>query len=339
MLVKSLNRGEAILAGDGRVLVLAVVAWALATGTGPGARAQDARTTDSLRYDEVQLKAAHNSIDRKESLAAQLDWDPKAPHQGGCRGLELDLVQDPSRTGPGDEWVFGVQHGGALRPETPRLEKCLREIRAWADAHPRHDAITVHLDLKPEATLGDDADFVRKIDEILARELGKGSIFRPADLQRDAPTLLEGARRHGWPALRELRGRFILVFSGGDGDGPVARRRKAYLTSEPKERLAFVDLDQRAAGAGGADECDAMNPYYQEGSRVFINIQLGRKEWQRLARGARGKGFVTREWKANDAASWLEARDAGVNILSTDHVRDASWASVGREPFARIAGR
>jgi hypothetical protein len=289
------------------------------------AAAEAPRPAGKLRYDQVQFKAAHNSIDREESLSAQLGE--------GCRGLELDLVQDPGRAGAAGGWVFGVQHGGAFRPETPRLDRCLAEIKAWADAHPRHDVITIHLDLKREATLGDDAVFAPEIDRVIAEGLGKDRIFAPALLQRDAPTLLDGARKRGWPLLDELRGKFILVFSGEDGDEAVARRRRAYAAAAPRERLAFVDIDQRAAGKGGADECDIENPHYAEGSRVFVNIQLGRKDWERLARGARGRGFVTREWKANDEEAWRRALEAGVNILSTDRIRGHAWSTVGPEPF------
>jgi len=296
-----------------------------------------ARAADDLRYSEAQLKAAHNSIDREESLSAQLDWDSKEPAQGGCRGLELDIVQDPKLTGPSDTWVFGVQHGGAYTPQTPGLVRCLREIRQWADAHPSHDVITIHIDLKEEATLGDDKVFVAQIDQAFAAALGKDRIFPPSRLQGDAPTLLEGAKKHGWPLLKDLRGMFIIVFSGGDDDAPVARRRRAYFTTGPKERLAFVDLDQRAAGAKGADECDIKNPYYNEGQRVFVNIELGRKDWTRLGREAHAQGFVTREWKANDEASWRASRGAGINILSTDRVRGFPWATVGPALFEPIA--
>jgi glycerophosphoryl diester phosphodiesterase len=301
-------------------------------------RPEDDASVEPLRYDQVQFKAAHNSIDREESLAAQLDGSPESPSAGNCRGLELDLVLDPARVDAAGGWVFGVQHGGAFRPDTPRLARCLAEIRAWADSHPGHDPVTIHLDLKREATAGDDGVFAREIDAALAKGLGKDHIFTPALLQRGAPTLLEGARKHGWPALRDLRGKFVLVFSGEDNDEAVARRRRAYVRSEPAERLAFVDLDQRAAGSAGADECDIESPYYSEGSRVFVNIQLGRKDWERLARGARARGFVTREWKANDEEAWRKALEAGVNILSTDRIRGSAWAMVGRGPFRNVMG-
>ena len=294
---------------------------------------------DSLRYNEVQFKGAHNSIDRDESISAQLDWDSKEPHQGGCRGIELDIVQDPKYTGRDETWVFGVQHGGPYTPATPGLVKCLREVRSWSESHPRHHVVTIHIDLKEEATLGEDKIFVQQIDEIFAGSLGKDRIFRPSELKRDAPSLLAGVEKYGWPELKELRGRCILVFSGSDGEEAVQRRRRAYYTTDPRERFAFVDLDQRAAGAHGADECDIKAPYYNEGSRVFVNIELGRKDWTRLGREAHQRGFVTREWKANDEASWRAAREAGINILTTDRIRNYPWASVGARPFAPLVVR
>jgi hypothetical protein len=293
---------------------------------------------DALPYNEAQFKAAHNSIDQKESLAEQLEWKEAEPARGGCRGIELDLVLDPDSLKPGQSWVFGVQHGGAFRLDTPRLLDCLRQVRSWIEAHPRHSVITVHLDLKREATLGEDGAFVKEIDGLLARELGKERIFTPGALQRGEATLLAGARKRGWPRLGELRGKLILVFSGEDRDEPVARRRRAYASAAPGERLCFVDLDQRAGGVEGFDECDLQSPYYQGGSRVFLNLQLGRKDWTGLARRAHAQGFVTREWRANTEESWRTSRDAGINVLSTDRIQGEAWASVGPSTFARIGG-
>ena len=65
----------------------------------------------SVRYNEAQFKAAHNSVDRAESVTQQLDTDPDKPHQGGCRGVEFDVVLDPASIKT-DTWRFGVQHGG-----------------------------------------------------------------------------------------------------------------------------------------------------------------------------------------------------------------------------------
>jgi len=221
--------------------------------------AEPERAPGRLRWNEVQFKAAHNSVDLAEPIPRQLDWDPAVPHDGGCRGVELDIVMDPSRTATGDDWVFGVQHGGAFKPSSPRLDECLRLVRGWSTAHPGHDPIAVHIDIKPEATLGDDAAFIEKIDALLDRELGADRLFSPRDLRGKHGSLLAAVEAQGWPEVESLREKFIVVFSGGDLDGPVGRRRRAYLE---KGGIAFVDLDQRAAGASGRDECDIRNPYY-----------------------------------------------------------------------------
>ncbi len=88
-----------------------------------------AQSLDKMRYNEVQFKAAHNSIDRNESLAQQLGWDSQKHYQSGCRGIELDIVQDPDSTRERDTWRFAVRHGGAYRSSSPQLRTCLREIR------------------------------------------------------------------------------------------------------------------------------------------------------------------------------------------------------------------
>ena len=211
------SQGSAI----GGIVGSAILAvWALAPR--PGA-AEPERTLDRLRWNEVAFKAAHNSVDLAEPIPRQLDWDPAAPHDGGCRGVELDIVMDSSRTGPGDDWIFGVQHGGAFKASSPRLEECLRLVRAWSAAHPGHDPIAVHVDIKPEATLGDDAAFIEKIDALLGRELGADRIFSPRDLRGKHASLLAAVDAEGWPSVGKLRDRFIVIFSGGatKGDAEV----------------------------------------------------------------------------------------------------------------------
>ena len=310
------------------VCTAVLAAWVVA--------AEPERPVDRLRWNEVAFKAAHNSIDCTETIPRQLDWDPAVPHDGGCRGVELDIVMDPSRTGPGDDWVFGVQHGGALKASSPRLDECLRLVRAWSAAHPGHDPIAVHIDIKREATLGDDAAFIEKIDVMLGRELGADRIFSPRDLRGRHASLLAAVDADGWPSIGNLRNRFIVVFSGGDLDGPVGRRRRAYLE---KGGIAFVDLDQRAAGASGGDECDIRNPYYNEGSRVFLNVELGRKDWTRLAREGSKRGFMVRVWKANSAETWKLARDARIHIVSTDRITGSPWSTVGPGTLAPLPRR
>lgn len=287
---------------------------------------------DEIPFDRAMFKAAHNSIDRGVSLTRQLDWDADQRHVGGCVGIELDIVADPARLGTDDTWQFAVQHGGDYDAANPKLREALTEVREWADSHQDHRVILVHIDLKNGACRGDVDDFCQQIDRILA-SVGRDRIFRPADLKRDAETLLAGAQRYGWPTLGELRGHVLFCFSGGDGDPLVGTHKHTYATKDD-ERLAFVDLDQRFPEDEPVDGSYLEHPYYQQGSRVFINLERGRPGWQLLGkRAAEEGGFVTRVWKLNTLESWRDGIRAQINVLSTDHVDDADWATVGRSLF------
>ena len=95
------------------------------------------------------------------------------------------------------------------------MRECLQEISIWSKSQQESDLIQITIDLKSGACLGDDEIFCEKIDEMLITELGGlDKIFTPTQLKRDAPTLLEGARRFGWPILQELKNKFIITLSG-----------------------------------------------------------------------------------------------------------------------------
>ena len=294
-------------------------------------------SVEDLPYNRVQFKAAHNSIDRGISLSEQLDFDAKAPHQAGCRGIELDIVADPASVGSGKSLRFGVQHGGAYNPDTPGLRDCLREVKQWSAAHPEHGVVTIHIDLKSGACIGQPEVFADQVDRIFETTLGADSIFRPAELQRDAENLLAGARRYGWPKLRDLHNKFIICFSGTDSESGVLPHKRTYATTNAKKRYAFVDVDMRNAYSTGADAGYIENAYYNEGWRVFVNLQRGRPGWLLLGKRAYEEGgFVTRIWKLNTKEAWDDGLSAQINVLSTDRLLGQEWANVGSEPYREI---
>jgi hypothetical protein len=287
-----------------------------------------AQSVDATPYNRVTQKGSHNSIDRNETLPEALQFDPAQPYQAGCRNVELDLALSSEFLGPNDNWASSVQHDSTYNWKNTTLVDDLTILRNWARANPNHDVVTVVMDLKNAP--GDDATYARKVEEQFVQALGRENIFAPGDLQRGAATLLAGARQFGWPTLTQLKNKFILVFSGADGDSSV-RRRREYLSADTSNRLAFVDWDQRTAGN------DPSKAPYTNGNRVFININYGRSGWCDLAvRAQNVTGFATRAWVENDSTSWRAAQAASVNILSTDKVKNNSWAFVGNGsgPFA-----
>ncbi len=279
----------------------------------------------SPAYNRSQQKGSHNTEQRDETLPQALTFDRAQPYQAGVRNLEFDLVLSNVFLGPDDDWPSTLQHGGTYDWKLATLEDALRIVHNWHLANPGHEVVTISLDLKGAA--GDDATYTRKIEQVFTRTLGAANIYTPGQLQGNAATLLAGARAQGWPMIEALRNRFILVFTGSDGDAAVARRR-AYLSRDPKQRLAFVDIDQRRAGS----DLD-KSPYYTDGNRVFINIDFGSAGWCELALAAPGRGFATRAYTLNNQSDWNAALRATVDILATDKVRNSSWAKVGDAPI------
>ena len=122
--------------------------------------------------------------------------------------------------------------------------------------------------------------------------------------------------------LDELRGRFVLVLSG---DEPT----KASYARSGRHRLCFADRRVRQGD---------RRPSVASGDRVFFNLNAT-EDWawdDSMAWFARQPGFITRAYVANSAGLWDRLLAADVNILTTDKVRNHSWARVGDEPFVDL---
>lgn len=279
--------------------------------------------SDSLyppRYNDIQMKAAHNSFD-KGSLTSQLTFSKSKPWEGGCLAIELDLVQNPEKSSSSDEWEFSLQHGGRFSPSNRSLPEALREVQEWSEKAGDHPVVTIHFDIKETCFYGDDAIFAKKLDSIIEREIPRTKIITPSDIRKDKESLQEAVSSYGWPELGNINNKFIFVLTGEDKDLNVSRRRTAYLDSSNREdHLAFVDIDQRAISSlEEAMEADK--------NRIFLNVKLGSKKWEELVTKARKKNLVTRIWKANNEDNWNLCSNK-VNIIATDRIFGSPWASL-----------
>lgn len=271
---------------------------------------------DSWRYGQVSFKASHNSYERDEQpITEQLRWSGQNPHQAGCRGLEIDIAKARQL------WVWSVQHSDDYSGAVDRqFTEYLTHLRRWSDLHPRHDVITVTIDLKSRTR--DTRQFPRYFDMVIAEYLGEERLFTPHELRASNPNLVAAAMRDGWPTLGELRGKFILCLSGEHEE-----TKRWYAGGQ--RRLCFVD--QRVRSGDG-------NPSTGAGSVVFFYLDAGDSwAWDRLLRWfATQRGFVTRAYGLNSEGIWNKAKAAEANILSTDKVRNHPWAKVASsQPFRR----
>jgi hypothetical protein len=289
---------------------------------------EDRMDTQDVSLAFAQCKASHNSQARNETLAGQLDWDPQKPWQSGCRCLELDVMQSET------SYAWSVQHDGAYDPRPEKqLQAYFCQVLDWASVHPGHEPIIVYLDLK-NAPLGDD-EFPAAIDHV-ATSVFRDRLYLPGALMGDAPDLVAGAQKHGWPTLSALRDRIIVAFTGSD-QGEVGRRRAYYAQTRPRDNVYFVD---HRAGEGDPGAGDPEYPSTEHGDRVLLNLHIytGRKPWQSYGRYfASQPGFLTRGYEANGEQLWNEALDSGLlNLIATNKIRNHEWAKVGETPYRAI---
>ncbi len=258
---------------------------------------------NSLRLDDLQFLASHNSyhVEPEPALlealrgfigdeADTLEYTHHrlaAEFRAGVRSIELDLFNDrpegglyaspklipllgldppdPRLARPGTK-VFHIQEVD-YRSTCPTFISCLRQVRRWSNAHPRHLPIMIQLeakaDLIPDPGIGfvqplpwDQAGFARIEDEIRA-VFDEHRIITPGDVQGDAPTLADAVRADGWPKLKHARGKvmFTLDSTGGPratyrGLHPVVADRLIFVAARPPDAdAAFVVLNDPIADA------------------------------------------------------------------------------------------
>lgn len=263
----------------------------------------------SLRYNDVQWTASHNSYAQEKDVFFQLqEWR--------LRSIEFDLHTKKRRLGatenaPAGDWL--VYHTPSDDFTNCRLlSDCLTRVKTFHDSNPRHDVITIFFDMEGVGEPGHTED---DLYNLFRRALPQGAIFSPADLMAACPaaaSLQEAVTREGcaWPLLSELEGKFLLVVSDG---------REAFLKAgyDVKKDLVFLV---------------AKNPKASELQRdpnlVFFNMSGPNP----LAATVLQAGFVSRCYWLNQKESFEKARELGAHHLATDKIDPAAY------PWSRLGG-
>ncbi|MGO4724276.1 MULTISPECIES: Ca2+-dependent phosphoinositide-specific phospholipase C [unclassified Inquilinus] len=193
--------GAVVAAG---LLLLSAVAPALADV--PAAQP----LAGSTPYNAAYWSRPHNTYEKAHfaKLTDALDR--------GNQVVEIDIYDAsgfPVKHNPGEADTANNCKGGA----GGLLQDCLRDIKAWSDAHPGHLPITVQFDLKPTTGLfGWGASYMSGLNNLVISEFG-AKAYKPEDLRgfTGYASLREGVFRAGWPSVDSLRGRIIVQMMGG----------------------------------------------------------------------------------------------------------------------------
>ena len=259
-----------------------------------------------LRMNEIQAVGSHNSYkraipavelallrERSPEGALALDYGHVSlteQLERGLRQLELDVYRDPVGGRYADPLLPRLASGlPGAEPYDPRemdapgykvmhlqdvdvrtscksFVACLREIRAWSDANPRHVPILILINAKDApidqpgavAPLPFDAAAFDALDGELLSGFERSRIVAPDDVRRDAATLRDGATTDGWPLLDDARGKLVFTLDEDPAIVEIYARGRGSLeglpmfvnaVSERADHAAYVTLNDPVGGA------------------------------------------------------------------------------------------
>jgi hypothetical protein len=285
-----------------------VLVVAVAVGGVPSAGAN--RLDDTLRTNQVQVLATHNSFHIQQDVPIASSPTTQYTHAPldqqldlGVRGFELDVVNPPDGT-------FPVMHTPVVDNTsncTP-IAQCLEVTRTWSKAHPGHVPIFILIEPKD-----DDIDFVidptlrrfdaaglDQLDAIVRKSLGR-QLITPDSVRGKAKTLRAAVTGRGWPSLGKTRGKIMVILNTG---GVV---RDTYLQGHPslERRPMFVTADEQSPAAAVIKVDDP------DEARIQALVKQG------FIVRTRADGDLV-EARANDVTRRDLALRSGAQIVSTD---------------------
>jgi hypothetical protein len=268
------------------------------------------------RYNEVYQHSTHNAYEApKPSLREQLG-------RFHIHSLEIDIHtgKGPGNPAPPGGWFVYHMYGIKEESSCPTLAACLGELAAWHRAAPRHEVVTIFVDLKDGFGQGHGP---AELDAAFRAALGT-AIMSPSELARPCAGPLRSALAQcKWPELTRLRGTFLFVLTGSD-DQLLAYQRGG-------GGLAFI-APEISSPAGIAAHPTAI--FFNLNSDHFV-----------VGRDIMAAGHVSRVYYyntplivhgINDANNWSIAVNNSIHHIATDEL-DAPWSRTANAqgwPFA-----
>lgn len=273
--------------------------------------------------------------------SAGLDYaHPPIPEQLdlGVRNLELDLYNDPKGghyrrplghvilqgvgvaplpfniDGEMDEPGFKVMHdcNFDFRSNELSFERTLEDLRDWSASNPDHLPVFVTMNLKGGrspapggvAAVEWDTPAMRELDRVLVETLGEDKLITPDLVRRGYPTLLQAIEGDGWPAIDELRGRFLFVVDHG---GAI---RDMYV--DQNEAMAGRPMFTSGPEGSSYGVVHIINEPIEQAERITRLVRAGHIVRTRADAG-------TREMRANDRTRFEAAMKSGAQVITTDY--------------------
>ncbi len=271
------------------------------------------------------LDYAHPSLTRQlEGGVRQVELDVFADAQGGRYARPLAAVAPGAPPFDSEGLMrrrgFKVLHVQDLDPVSTcqPFTGCLRELRAWSRAHPRHAPLFVLVETKaapmpsdPPLTVPEPIDraALDALDAEIRSVFPERELITPDIVRGGRATLEEAVLSGGWPSLEAARGKVVFLLdqrANGPAylDGhPALRGRVAFTNAEPgRPDAAFVERNE-----GSAEEIAAL---VRRGYLVRTRADAD-----------------TRQGRTGDTARREVALRSGAQMVSTDYpaAEPARW--------------
>ncbi|KAI4959827.1 hypothetical protein J4E86_003552 [Alternaria arbusti] len=335
-----------------------------------------------IRFNHIQVVGTHNSYHREVSLAERPVFEKYVPspedyyyshaeldnqlEYQSVRSFELDLHSD-AKGGlyyPPVIWTLSnltnattpyngdilkkpgikVFHVTDFDPDSVchTFIDCLKQLKSWSDANPRHVPITIDLELKTDAPAcslggvcpGEATNWtlprLLNVDAEILSVFPKKQLIRPDDVRKSGLTLEQTILQQGWPKLKDVRGRLLFFFDNDPKPSDPNSPRELYKTGAPslQNRTVFTNALEGSSDA-------AFIKYNEPRANGIAEIQ-------RLVK----KGYLIRTRADIPIDTILnrttEMRDlafeSGAQIVSTDFPAWGMSSRWGWDYVARLPG-
>ena len=289
------------------------------SGLTPGVRAILAqRNPKALRSLDYSHPALATQLDNG---VRQLEIDVHADAKGGRYAhlaaddaiAKAGLPPDPpyNTDGKMNQPGFKVMHvtGIDQRSQCELFTDCLRQVRAWSKAHPRHVPLFLLIEAKEEKPnlpgTPEPEPFTPAVFDALDKEIrsvfSADEMITPDDVRGESATLPEAIQTHGWPTLDSARGKVMFLldnrkFTAMYAEGHPALRGRVLFTNSASGTPESAFEEQNS---GTAESIDAS---VKQGIIVRTRTDEG-----------------TEEAHTNDTTRRELALHSGAQIISTDY--------------------
>ena len=367
----------------------AAALWLCALAAASAASAA-AESDSDVRINQIQVIGTHNSyhIGLTPGVARllksvnpkafeELDYshgDLTAQLDHGIRQVELDIYGDARGGRFAHPYGATLNAGGAAAfdPQGVMLKPgfkvmhvqdidyvsncqpftgCLREIRAWSHAHPRHTPIFVLVETKTQPPIPGvpgmaaaepfTAEALDALDAEIRSVFPAAEMISPDQVRGRHATLPEAVAHDGWPTLRAARGKLVFLLDQTNvtatyvAGHPALEGRVLFTDAEPGHPdAAFVEQNDGAP--------DAIAALVRQGYLVRTRSDSDTKEGrsgstvQRDAALRSGAQIVSTDYHWYEPARWT-----GYSVSLPDHapLRCNPVNAPGGCVDARLAGR